>query len=120
MAVKPTVYIASAYTKGDPAINTHFQCKIFDQLLSDGIVLPIAPLHLHFQQTIFPRPQTDWIEYDLQIIRLYDYCLRLDARVGEYEQAESSGADGEVEQFIRQGKMIFYSIEDLYTHLGND
>ena len=35
---KPVVYIASPYTKGDVAMNTHFQCKVFDRLLSDGKV----------------------------------------------------------------------------------
>lgn len=33
---KPIVYIASPYTGGDVAINTHFQCRVFDQLLEDG------------------------------------------------------------------------------------
>jgi hypothetical protein len=33
---RPTVFIASPYTKGDVAMNTHFQCKIFDQLLRGG------------------------------------------------------------------------------------
>ncbi|MEE9398392.1 MAG: hypothetical protein V3V31_15425 [Methylococcales bacterium] len=52
---KPTVYIASPYSKGDPAANAHFQCKIFDELLSSGLVLPVAPLWSHFQHMMFPR-----------------------------------------------------------------
>ena len=60
---KPSVYIASPYTKGDVAMNTHFQCKIFDQLLTDGKVLPVAPLWSYFQQLLFPRPHEDWIRY---------------------------------------------------------
>jgi hypothetical protein len=54
MIKKPIVYIASAYTKGDPAVNVHFQCKIFDELLGDGVVWPYAPLVSHFQHTVFP------------------------------------------------------------------
>ena len=67
---KPTVYIASPYTKGDPAINAHFQCKIFDQLLGDGKVLPVAPLWSYFQHILFPRPYNDWIEYDQAMLDL--------------------------------------------------
>jgi len=53
---KLVIYIASPYTSGDVAMNTHFQCKVFDELLSDGRVIPIAPLWSHFQHTVFPRP----------------------------------------------------------------
>lgn len=113
---KPIVYIASAYTSGDPAINTHFQCKIFDRLLSDGLVWPVAPLWTHFQHTLFPRPYRDWIEYDRALLRLYDACLRLRTEIPSlaYEQTESAGADGEVEVFESMGKPVFYDIENLY------
>lgn len=114
---KPVVYIASPYTKGDVAMNTHFQCKIFDRLLSTGRVVPVAPLWSHFQHTLFPRPYKDWISYDQEMLRLYDCCLRLDADIKdrgvEYFQHESSGADAEVETFIKLGKPVFYSIDDL-------
>jgi len=113
---KPVVYIASPYSKGDPAINTHFQCKIFDRLLTDGKVLPIAPLWSHFQHTVFPQPYQMWIDYDQDLLPLYDCCLRLNAVVPnvEYDISESSGADAEVATFERLDKPVFYSIEDLY------
>ena len=90
---KPIVYIASPYTKGDVAINTHFQCKVFDQLLSSGKVLPVAPLWSHFQHLLFPRPYKDWINYDQEMLRLYDCCLRLTATLSalQYSQEDSSG-----------------------------
>jgi len=114
---KPTVFIASPYTKGDVAINTHFQCKIFDKLLTDGRVLPVAPLWSHFQHLLFPRPYADWIRYDQDMLRLYDCCLRLSAvlEAQGYTQIESSGADAEVETFKNMGKPVFYSIRDLYV-----
>lgn len=98
-------------------MNTHFQCKIFDQLLRDGKVLPVAPLWSHFQHLLFPRPYIDWINYDQAMLRLYDCCLRLEARLSSvaYEESASSGADAEVETFERLGKPVFYSIEDLYA-----
>ena len=113
---KPIVYIASPYTKKDPAINTHFQCKVFNELMDDGKVWPVAPLWTHFQHTLFPRPYQDWIAYNKALLHLYDACLRLNAKIHEldYLQSDSSGADGEVEYFKSVGKPIFYSISSLY------
>jgi len=120
--IKPTVYIASPYTKGDVAMNTNFQCKIFDRLLDDGRVLPIAPLWSHFQHTVFPRAYQDWIDYDQALLPLYDACLRLTATVAgvEYEQHQSSGADAEAETFKKMGKPVFTEIEDLYKWLDGE
>jgi len=114
---KPIVYIASAYTAGDVAVNTHFQCKVFDQLLKSGKVWPVAPLWSHFQHTLFPRPYHDWIEYDQALLPLYDACLRLVVTHPElsYVQAVSKGADSEVETFRRLGKPVFFDIESLYA-----
>lgn len=113
---KKTVYIASPYSKGDSAMNAHFQCKIFDQLLEDGKVLPVAPLWSHFQHILFPRKYQDWIDYDQAMISLYDCCLRLKAVLPdvEYSENKSLGADSEVEEFKRQNKPVFYSIDELY------
>lgn len=113
---KPVVYIASPYSKGDPAMNANFQCRIFDQLLTDGHVLPVAPLWSHFQHILFPRRYEDWIAYDQAMLRLYDCCLRLAADIPQldYRQNESSGADAEVKTFEDQGKPVFYSISELY------
>lgn len=112
---RPIVYIASPYTKGDVAMNTHFQCMVFNRLMDDGRVIPVAPLWSHFQHTIFPRPYEDWVAYDQSLLHLYDCCLRLTASnpaVG-YVQHESTGADAEVEAFKKYGRPIFYSIESL-------
>ena len=116
---KPLIYVASPYTKGDPTINTHFQCRIFDQLLTDGVVIPFVPLWSHFQHCIFPRHYQDWIDYDLDFIRSAGFaaCLRLNATcfyLDDYLVTESPGADGEVALFTELGKPTFYSIEDLY------
>jgi len=118
---RPVVYIASAYTKGDPCINTHFQCRVFDKLMDDGKAWPVIPLLSHFQHTMFPRNYKDWIDYDLALIARYDACLRLTAtheKLG-YSQKESSGADGEVTEFNRLGKPVFTRIEDLYQWIDN-
>jgi hypothetical protein len=113
---KPIVYIASPYTKGDPAINTRFQCQVFNELMDDGIVWPFIPLLSHFQHIVFPRHYQDWIDYDLALLPRFDACLRLNAVLPEigYEQRESSGADGEVKAFRNLGKMVFYDKPTLY------
>lgn len=116
---KPLIYVASPYTKGDPTINTHFQCRIFDQLLTDGIVIPFVPLWSHFQHCVLPRHYEDWINYDLDFIRAANFsaCLRLNAtcpNLPDYLVTESSGADGEEAVFNQMKKPIFYSIDDLY------
>jgi hypothetical protein len=113
--MKPFIYIASPYTKGDPCINARFQCATFDALLADGRVLPYAPLISHFQHTMFPRPYQDWVQYDLDIIPRFDGCLRLNATgPNGYLVKESSGADGEVKLFEQLGKPVFYSFETLW------
>jgi hypothetical protein len=118
--MKPLIYIASPYTKGDPCVNTHFQMRMFDELLTDGVVLPYVPLWSHFQHTAFPRPYRDWIDYDLAIIRTMGFagCLRLDATcpaLPDYRVSESSGADGEVAEFARMGLPVFYDKGALYA-----
>jgi len=114
---KPIIYIASPYTKGDPAINTHFQCKMFDELMNDGIVWPVVPLWAHFQHISFPRHYKDWINYDLALLPRYDGCLRLNVSFPDlnYFISESSGADGEVAAFEAMGKPVFYNKEALYV-----
>jgi hypothetical protein len=117
ISTKPVIYIASPYTKGDPAINTHFQCQVFDRLLTDGLVWPVAPLWSHFQHALFPRRYQDWVAYDFAMIQRYDACLRLNSEYPElgYSESTSSGADREVAEFQRLGKPVFYSIEELYN-----
>lgn len=120
--LRPLIYIASPYTKGDPCVNARFQCEVFDRLISDGIVLPYIPLWSHFQHSVFPRPYADWINYDLDFIRTANFrgCIRLNAesdRMGKpYLITESSGADGEVKLFQDLNLPVFYSVEDCYRH----
>ncbi len=120
MIIKPWVYIASPYTKGDVSVNTRFQCETWDRLMNDAKVWPIAPLWSHFQHTIFPRPYQDWIAYDLALIPKLDACLRLDSKYDKlnYNETKSSGADGEVKLFTELNKPVFYTIEDLYKWVG--
>jgi hypothetical protein len=113
---RPVVYIASPYTKGDPAINTWFQMKVFHELLDDGVVWPFIPLTSHFMHLQRPRHYQDWIDYDLALLDRFDACLRLDASCPElkYKVSESSGADGEVNRFRALNKPVFYDKVSCY------
>lgn len=113
---KPIVYIASPYTKGDPAMNTRCSMEVFDELMNDGIVWPVTPLWSHFQHIMFPRPYKDWVEYDLILIERLDACLRINAEYSKlgYKITESSGADGEVKYFQELNKPVFLSKDSLY------
>jgi hypothetical protein len=115
--MKPIVYIASPYTKGDPAINTHCQLRAFHELMDDGIVWPVVPLLSHFLHIQKPRKYQDWIDYDLALLDRYDACYRINAEVADldYCVTDSSGADGEVARFKAMGKPVFYDLEALYV-----
>ncbi len=113
---RPIVYISSPYTNGDQGLNTRFQCEVWDQLMTDGLVWPVAPLWSHFQHIILPRKYDDWLDFDLAMIKTYDACLRLNSTFKDldYLVVESKGADMEVAEFKRMMKPVFYSIEDCY------
>lgn len=102
-------------------MNANFQCRIFDRLLREKSVLPVAPLWTHFQHVVCPRPYKDWIDYDQEMLKLYDCCLRLSADIPElgYHQHESAGADAEVAAFVQLGKPVFFSIEELYKWVAS-
>lgn len=114
--LKPLVYVASPYTKGDPGINTRFQCEMFHKLWTDGIVAPICPLWSHFQHILFPMPYEEWVDYDNQVIPRCDALVRLiaDYRPIGYRQRDSSGADAEVDLARSLGIPVFTDIDKLY------
>ena len=120
--MKPFVYIASPYTKGDPCINTWAQIQTFNELMDDGVVWPYIPLTSHFLHTTHPRKYQDWIDYDLDIIHKMDAVLRIDSICGHmsYHVSESSGADGEELKASEIGIPIFYNKFDLYDWSNGD
>ena len=98
------VYIASAYTVGDVAVNVKRQIDAADELMSLGYC-PIVPLLTHFQHLIHPRPYQDWVGVDNELVLRSDVLLRL--------PSESKGADAEVELALRNNIPVVYSIDEL-------
>jgi hypothetical protein len=105
------VYIASPYTLGDVAVNVKRQIDAVDELMNCGFA-PFAPLYSHFQHMAHPRPYEDWVNIDLEWVKVCDCVLRLDG--------ESKGADGEVIFARRMGKPIFGSIGDIKLHYSTN
>ena len=102
--MRPVVYIASPYTKGDVALNVRESLLAADQVAQMGY-LPLAPLLSHFWHMLCPHPYGFWMELDLEWILHCDCVLRL--------PGESAGADAEVAFARLHGVPVYYSIEGL-------
>ncbi|MCK9616090.1 MAG: DUF4406 domain-containing protein [Candidatus Omnitrophica bacterium] len=98
------IYIASPYNIGDKLTNVKKSLEAANILMDKGFV-PYAPLLNHFQDEIFPRPEKDWIEFDIHWLYKCDAVLRL--------PGESKGADEEVLIAKKIRIPVFYSIEEL-------
>ena len=105
-----TVYIASAYSKGDCAVNVRQSILAADKLRELGY-LPFCPLLTHFWHFVSPHPYEYWVEMDMEWLQYMDCVLRLPGL--------SSGADNEVTEMKKLGKPIFFSIEQLEEYVLN-
>lgn len=114
---KVRVYIASPFNRGSQLLNIRFQAQIFNEMTNDGIAFPVLPLAMAHFHMIYPRPEQDWLKYNLGLMEMCDCVLRLPATcdmMPEYVQVESSGADGEVARALELNMPVFYSKGDLY------
>ena len=82
------IYIASAYTQGDSAINVKRQIDAFDSILVQGHT-PIAPTLSHFVHMVHPHSYETWMQWCLKLVERCDVVVRV--------RSESPGADREVE-----------------------
>jgi len=98
------VYIASAYTIGDPVTNVRDSLVVADRLMVAGYI-PVTPLLSHFWHFLSPKPYEVWIDYDLHLLARCDILLRLPGK--------SSGADREVAFANSHGIPVFNSVENL-------
>ena len=99
------VYIASAYTKGDVALNVRQVILVADKLIELGHV-PYIPHLTHFWHLVSPKEVNFWYEYDNSFLDHWaEAVLRLDN--------SSCGADNEVMRAKRLGIPVYYDIEKL-------
>ena len=103
------VYLASPYTLGDVAVNVKLQIDTVDELMNYGFA-PFAPLYSHFQHMSHPRSYQDWIDIDMEWVRVCDCLLRLGG--------ESKGAEDEIKLAKSLGMPVFYSIKELLDWRG--
>lgn len=125
MKRKPLVYVSSPFTRGDQLLNVRFQCKIFDAMVTEGVVTPIAPLWSAIQHFIVPRKHDFWMDYDKEVILRCDAMVRLDSIHNwgdgtEYFQRDSTGCDMEEDHCRVHCIPIFYTIRDLYAWVKED
>jgi len=98
------IYIASPYTIGDTDLNVRRQLEVADELMNLGYT-PYVPLLSHFQHLVFPRSYKDWLEHDIEWLKVCDCVLRL--------KGKSKGADKEVRTAKELKIPVYYSIKEL-------
>lgn len=98
------VYIASPYSIGNKESNVVKSLEMADKLMNMGYV-PYAPLLNHFQNKLFPRNESDWINDDLVWLASCDIVFRM--------PGESKGADREAELAKRWGMPVCSSLEEI-------
>jgi hypothetical protein len=96
------IYIASAYTKGDQAVNVRRSLMAANELLRRGYIPHVPPLY-HFWQLISPKTYEEWLMLDRAWLDKCDAVLRL--------EGESKWADEECEYALNRGLHVYYSID---------
>ena len=99
------IYIASAYTKGDAALNVRRVIEVADELLWRGHI-PYVPHLTHLWHLISPKSPSCWYDYDNSFIDHWaEGLLRLDN--------DSIGADNEVVRALKLGLPVYYNIKEI-------
>jgi len=99
------IYIASAYSKGDVAINVRTAILAADELVKRGHV-PYIPHLTHFWHLISPKDYDFWLDYDNSFL---DHWAEGVLRVPSY----SLGADKEMARARRLGLPVYYGLEEI-------
>lgn len=105
------IYIAGPYTKGDVAQNVRNAIEAGHMVIEAGFV-PYIPHLSHFHHMLYPEDYETWIAIDFIWVDVCDAVIRL--------PGESSGADREVDLAKRQGKWIFYGVDDFLASIGDE
>lgn len=82
------VYISGPYSKGNQATNVRNALEAGDRVWRAGHI-PYVPHLTMFWGLLFPHTYREWLQLDLEWIKLCDIVIRL--------PGESSGADEETE-----------------------
>jgi hypothetical protein len=108
--MKPKIYIAGPYTKGDTILNIREALLEANKLLNIGFI-PFVPHITGFWHLLFPQSYATWMEYDAEWLKECDAVFRLDG--------ESAGAELEVHMAEELGIPVFYDRSNLLYHFRN-
>lgn len=98
------VYCAGPYTSPYPIYNIRNAIEVAEAVAAKGHT-PFVPHLTGFWDLISPHPYDFWMAYDLEWLKACDIVLRF--------PGASSGADQEVEDALRLGIPVVYSVEEL-------
>jgi hypothetical protein len=102
------VYISAPYSKGDIVLNVRQVCLVANDLIKMGHI-PYVPHLTMLWHLVSPKPYEDWIKLDVALLSRFDCVLRL--------AGDSKGADTEVEEALKLGIPVYYSLEELEKHV---
>jgi len=105
------IYIASPYNSGDREKNTRLQIDAF-HILRDLGYLPIAPLLSHYINLVRDRSHKDWLEYDIELLKICDIVVRLRPMDANGVEIPSPGADME-EKKAKELGIPYYEFQTL-------
>jgi len=94
------VFVSGPYTNGDVAVNVRTAILAANRLLRKGHI-PFVPHLTHFWHLVVPHPYEDWLELDMEWLKVCDAVLRL--------PGESPGADVEVRLAESLGIPVYYN-----------
>lgn len=115
------IYIASPYTHGWQADNVKRQLDASHILMDHGYA-PYTPLLTHFQEMIHTRLEKDWLDLDIEYLKVCDAVFRIIPTDNNGDIIPSKGADLEEETAIKNDIPVFHfhSIKDLKYQLNNE
>lgn len=105
------IYVSGPYSKpeGHEEENVRRALQAADELLFHGFT-PFVPHLTHYWNLRSPKSWVDWVDYDLQFLRVCDAVLRL--------PGESLGGDIEVAVARLLSKPVLFSLGDLIATKG--
>lgn len=101
------VYVASAYSNGDVAVNVKTAMDAGTKLIEAGFAV-IVPHLYHYLHIYNPQEYEKWMAMDFAIIKKCDGLIRL--------PGYSPGADREEAFAKEQGIPVFHSLEAVCRH----
>lgn len=103
--LRPWVYIAAPFTKGNSVHNVNVACRAWSRLWATGIIYPVCPHWSAIQELVGPLDHDSWMEYDGPLVLSCDALLRL--------PGESIGADIEVQLALDHVIPVFHDEAEL-------